>query len=96
MNHRTHQHGASSAKLQRRLKIVEGQVRGVEGMVASGAYCIDVITQISAIKEALSGVEDALLEEHLNTCVIDQIRKGSEGKPTEEIMKVYKLAKKRK
>ncbi len=75
----------------RRLSIVEGQIRGLREMISSGAYCIDVITQTSAVKQALSGVEDVLLESHLSTCAVNQIKKGREGKAVEEIIKVYKL-----
>lgn len=81
-------------KLIKRLKIIEGQVRGVQSMVEKDAYCIDVITQSSAIKQAISGIEDSLLENHLSTCVIDQIRKGKDKQPTQEILKVYKLKRK--
>lgn len=82
-------------KIIRRLKIIEGQVRGLQDMIIDGTYCIDVINQISAVKQALSGVEDVVLEDHLNSCVIDQIKGGGKAKATEEIMKVYKLAKKK-
>ena len=70
---------------------IEGQVRGLQDMVADGAYCIDVIAQTSAAKRALSGVEDALMEGHLKSCVDSQIKKGQEGKATAEILKVYGL-----
>jgi DNA-binding FrmR family transcriptional regulator len=63
-------------------------------MLEKGVYCIDVITQISAAKQALSGVEDALMESHLGTCAIRQIKKGEEGKAIEEILKVYQLKRK--
>jgi len=59
--------------------------------IASGAYCIDIITQTSAVKQALSGVEDVLLENHLSTCAINQMKKGYEEKAVNEIIKVYKL-----
>lgn len=81
-------------KLIQRLKIIEGQVRGVQNMVLKDAYCIDVITQSSAIKQAISNIEDALLENHLSTCVVDQIRNGKDKQPTKEILKVYKLKRK--
>ena len=79
----------------RRLKIIEGQIRGLQKMVEEGAYCIDIITQASAIKEALSGVEDILLENHLSTHVIHQIKNGEDVQATEEILKVYKLKRKK-
>ena len=84
----------SKSKLTRRLKIVEGQVRGLQEMIEKDAYCIDVITQTSAVKQALSGIEDALMESHLGTCVVHQIKKGKENTAIGEILKVYRLKRK--
>lgn len=81
-------------KLLRRLKIIEGQVRGLHEMIDKNAYCIDVITQSSAIKQGLSNVEDLLLESHLGHCVVNQIKKGDTKKAVEEVLKVYKLKRK--
>lgn len=81
-------------KLIKRLKILEGQVRGLQNMVEKGSYCIDVITQTSAIKQGLSNVEDILLEGHLGHCVVNQIKSGQTEKATEEILKVYQLKRK--
>ena len=78
-------------KLVRRLKIIEGQVRGLQEMLASHTYCVDVITQTSAVKRALSGVEDELMRVHLSTCVAKQMKEGNTSKAVEEIVKVYKL-----
>ena len=63
-------------------------------MVDQNAYCIDIITQTSAIKQGLSNIEDMLLESHLSHCLINQIKKGETGKATREILKVYKLKRK--
>ena len=79
----------------RRLKIIEGQIRGLQKMVNEDTYCIDIITQASAIKEALSGVEDLLLENHLTTHMAEQMKSGQDAQVTEEILKVYKLKRKR-
>ena len=84
----------SKNKIMRRLKIIEGQVRGLQDMVLKGAYCIDVITQTSAVKQALSGVEDMIMENHLGTCVVSQMKKGDVGKVQQEIIKVYRLKRK--
>lgn len=65
-------------------------------MVDEEQYCVDIITQASAIKEALSGVEDLVLENHLSTHVLHQIKGGKEKKAISEILKVYKLAQKKK
>jgi DNA-binding FrmR family transcriptional regulator len=81
-------------KLIRRLKIIEGQMRGLQNMIDKDVYCIDVITQTSAVKQGLSNIEDLLLESHLGHCLIDQIKKGQTGKATGEILKVYQLKRK--
>lgn len=81
-------------RVLKRLKIIEGQIRGIQDMIEDNKYCIDIITQTSAIKQALSGVEDALLEGHLGHCVVNQIKKGETEKATAEILKVYRLKKK--
>jgi CsoR family transcriptional regulator, copper-sensing transcriptional repressor len=83
-------------KALRRLKLIEGQVRGLQKMLEEEKYCIDIITQSSAVKEALSGVEDLVLENHLSTHVIHQIKHGKDKQAIEEILKVYKLAQKKK
>ena len=85
---------SSKTKLTRRLKIIEGQVRGLQEMIEKDVYCIDVITQTSAVKRALSSVEDSLMEDHLGTCLVNQIKKGKEKQATKEILKVYQLKRK--
>ena len=81
-------------KLTRRLQIIEGQVRGLRDMVDGGKYCVDIITQSSAIKQGLSNIEDMLLEGHLSHCVVDQIKKGEDKKAIDEVIKVYQLKRK--
>jgi DNA-binding FrmR family transcriptional regulator len=81
-------------KAIRRLKIIEGQIRGLQKMVDEEKYCIDIITQASAIKEALTGIEDLILENHLSTHVVHQMMHGGEKKAVDEILKVYKLKRK--
>lgn len=82
-------------KAIRRLKIVEGQVRGLQRMVAEEKYCIDIMNQSLAIKEALSGVEDLILKNHLSTHVVEQMKSGKESKAIKEILSVYRLSKKK-
>lgn len=81
-------------KVIRRLKILEGQVRGLQNLVEKDTYCIDVITQTSAVKQGLSNIEDILMDGHLGHCVINQIKKGETDKAKSEILKVYKLKRK--
>jgi DNA-binding FrmR family transcriptional regulator len=84
----------NKARMIRRLKLIEGQVRGLQKMIENGSYCIDVITQTSAVKQGLSNLEDLLLENHLGGCIIHQIQSGQTAKAKDEILKVYKLKRK--
>ncbi len=84
----------NKAKIILRLKRIEGQVRGLQKMIENDTYCIDVITQTSAVKQGLSNVEDLLLENHLSGCILDQVKSGQTNKAKEEILKVYKLKRK--
>lgn len=82
------------SRIVRRLKIIEGQIRGLQEMVERDTYCIDVIAQTSAVKQGLSNVEDLLLENHLGGCILHQVKAGQTDKAKEEILKVYKLKRK--
>ncbi len=79
----------------RRLKIIEGQVRGIQKMISDGKYCIDVLHQTLALKEGLSGVENAILENHLAAHVVSQMKTGRSGKAIKEILSIYKLSRKK-
>lgn len=81
-------------RIVRRLKIIEGQVRGLQDMIEKDTYCVDVITQTSAVKQGLSNVENMILEKHLATCVVRQIQSGNAKKAVGEVLKVYKLKRK--
>lgn len=75
-----HHHGymGDKARYLARLKRIEGQARGIHRMVESEEYCIDILTQISALTSALEGVALGLLEDHLRHCVIDAAKEGGE------------------
>lgn len=94
MFHMKYMDDNSKVKVVRRLKLLEGQVRGLQRLVENDTYCIDVITQTSAVKQGLSNVEDLLLENHLGHCVVHQVQSGQTQKAKEEIIKVYKLKRK--
>jgi DNA-binding FrmR family transcriptional regulator len=81
--------------ISNRLKRVEGQVRGLHRMVNEEQYCVDIITQSSAVRSALSAVEDLMLENHLSEHVIHQMREGQEKKAIGEIISIFKKAKKK-
>ena len=82
-------------KVLRRLKIVEGQIRGLERLVEEDTYCVDVITQSAAAREALAGVESLMLENHLSTHVVHQMKSGKSNQAVAEILKIYRLAQKK-
>lgn len=83
-------------KVKKRLNIVLGQIKGLSLMVEKEEYCIDIMAQSMAVKEALSGIEDLMLENHLTTHVKAQFKGGKSQKAVSEIIKIYKLAKRKK
>lgn len=74
-----------------RLSRIEGQVRGVRGMLESDAYCTDILTQISAISSALSAFARELLSSHVKSCVTEDIKNGKSETVDELLDTVYKL-----
>ena len=78
-------YSATKDQLQKRLKRVEGQVRGVQKMVDEDRYCIDVLTQISAVQAALDKVALGLMDDHARHCVVDGPADVKEER-TEELM----------
>jgi DNA-binding FrmR family transcriptional regulator len=78
----------------RRLSIIEGQLRGLRKMIDEKKYCIDVLTQISAIHEALRGVGKLVVRHHLETCVTEGLQGDDREQHYEELMDlIYKLSK---
>ncbi len=69
---------ADKDALQKRLRRVEGQVRGIQRMVDEDRYCIDILEQVSAVTKALQAVALALLDDHLAHCVSDAVRTGGD------------------
>ncbi len=79
--------------LMNRLKRIEGQVRGVEGMLENDAYCTDILVQVSAITSALNSFNKVLLANHMKTCVADNIRQGNDDVIDELVCTLQKLMK---
>ena len=67
---------ATKNSVRKRLNRVEGQVRGLSRMVDEDRYCIDIVTQIAAVRAALRRIEEAVLEDHVGHCVAEAIRSG--------------------
>ncbi|MGH2581788.1 MAG: metal-sensitive transcriptional regulator [Anaerolineales bacterium] len=101
MDHTTHtviastDRGTHNQAAQKRLKTIEGHIRGIRRMVEEGAYCIDVIRQIQATQSALNKVSQLVLEDHMHSCVIQAVR-GEDVAERErvlaEIAEVYETA----
>jgi len=77
--------GATKEQLERRLKSIEGHVRGIERMVEEDTYCIDVIKQVIAVRRALEKVNGIILQNHLETCVTTAI-KGQDPRERERVI----------
>lgn len=76
-----------------RLNRIEGQVRGIREMVEEDRYCVDILTQVSAIQSALNSFNKVLLSNHIKTCVVDDIREGKEEAVDELCKTIQKLMK---
>ncbi|RKM55232.1 hypothetical protein D6853_10920 [Butyrivibrio sp. X503] len=76
-----------------RLKRIEGQVRGVEGMLENDAYCTDILVQVSAITSALNSFNKVLLANHMKSCVANNIREGNDEIIDELVVTLQKLMK---
>lgn len=79
--------------LVNRLSRIEGQIRGIKGMLENDAYCIDVITQVAAATAALNAFNKELLANHIKTCVRDDIREGRDETIDELLKTLQKLMK---
>jgi DNA-binding FrmR family transcriptional regulator len=87
----THRSVAQKAAVQKRLSRIEGQVRGLSRMVDEDRYCIDIVTQIAAVRAALRRVEEEVLRDHVAHCVHGAIASGDRAeqrKKIEELMQV--------
>ncbi|MGH2619943.1 MAG: metal-sensitive transcriptional regulator [Anaerolineales bacterium] len=78
----------------RRIKTVEGHVRGIERMLESDAYCIDVIRQIQAVQAALTKISVSVLDEHMQTCLTNSLDGQKRDQMLREITEVYEMASK--
>ncbi|TLS50970.1 metal-sensing transcriptional repressor [Paenibacillus antri] len=99
-HHHDHEHERKShhsdkvkSNLISRLNRIEGQVRGVRGLIEKDTYCDDVLNQIASIQSALNGVGKLLLEHHMKSCVVERIQEGDTDAIDELLVTVNKLMK---
>ena len=83
--------GKEYKKLISRLNRIEGQVRGIRRMVEDDRYCVDIMTQVSAIQAALGAFNKELLSEHIKSCVVHDIREGDDAVVDELVMLLSKM-----
>ncbi len=76
-----------------RLNRIEGQIRGIRGMVEDDAYCVDILNQVNAARCSLNSLSKVILASHIKTCVEDDIRDGSEEKIDELVELLQKMMK---
>ena len=77
--------------LENRLSRLEGQIRGIRRMLDEDAYCIDIITQVNAVKSALSSFNKELLSAHIRSCVAEDIKNGKDEKVDELVVTLAKM-----
>ena len=93
-NHKTKHRSEEEYKaLINRLNRIEGQVRGIRKMVETDTYCVDILTQVSAIQAALNAFNRELLANHIRTCVMDDIKNGKDETIDELVQTLQKLMK---
>lgn len=93
-SHRTKERSEKEYKdLLHRLNRIEGQIRGIKGMVEKDAYCTDILVQVAAANAALNSFNKVLLANHIKSCVADDIRAGNEEKVDELVLVLQKLMK---
>lgn len=91
---KSHHSEKTKQNLVARLNRIEGQVRGIKGLIEKDTYCDDVITQIAATQAALNSVAKLLLEGHMKTCVLERIQEGDTEVLDEVLITIQKLMKK--
>lgn len=93
-SHKTKERSAEEYKsLINRLNRIEGQIRGIKGMVEKDAYCTDILVQVSAVNAALNAFNKELLSNHIKTCVAEDIRNGKDETVDELVATLQKLMK---
>ena len=88
-----HRSPEEQRSLINRLSRIEGQVRGVRGMVENSAYCTDILTQVSAIQSALNAFSRELLSNHIHSCVVQDIQNGHLEVVDDLLVTIQKLMK---
>jgi DNA-binding FrmR family transcriptional regulator len=89
----SHHNEKTIRELVNRMNRIEGQVRGIKGMIERHVYCDDILNQIASAQSALYGVAKLLLEKHMKSCVMEQLQAGDEEVIDEVVKTIFKLIK---
>ena len=89
----TERTGDEVKKLVNRLSRIEGQIRGIKGMLEKDAYCVDILTQSAAVTAAMNAFNRELLSDHIHSCVVRDIRAGDDAVVDELVALIQKLMK---
>lgn len=90
MHHHVHKPDKDTKKRAiHRIKIIQGHLKKVQSMLENDQYCVDVVHQSRAVQSALKKLDLLLIENHLNHCVIDQVKNGEEARTTEELLRLF-------
>lgn len=90
---RKHRDEKEFRDLMNRLNRIEGQIRGIRGMVEDERYCVDILNQVSAVQSALNGFNKVLLSNHIRSCVVADVKEGNEHAVDELCETIKKLMK---
>ena len=85
----THRTEKEKKNINKRLNIIEGQIRGIKQMINDDRYCEDILTQLSAINKAVESLENTILESHIRNCVNRELKNGNE-EIINEVMELFK------
>ena len=88
-----HRQAAEEKDLLNRLNRIEGQIRGIKSMVEDERYCVDILTQVSAVQAALNSFNKVLLSSHIKSCVVEQIQDGNLEAVDDLCMTIQKVMK---
>ncbi len=93
VHHHKDRDDATKKKLMNRLKRIEGQIRGIEGMLEKDCYCPDILVQVSAVNSALNSFNKELLAQHIKGCVIHDVEEGNADSIDELVKVIQKIMK---
>jgi len=85
---RKHREAPEERGMMNRLNRIEGQIRGIKAMVEDERYCVDILTQVAAVQAALNSFSKVLLEHHIKSCVVDDIKSGDSDATVQELCRL--------